>query len=219
MSCFSRNWRTGPIGLTGGHPIWSLDRGGWIAARALAAGERLATSTGEALVESVLPMAGRQAVYSLYVEADHRYLVGHLGVLVHNANPCTRVQGGTPAIQAAAKQLEVARAQLRVGMERHYGSQAILNMEAHHGIPVELLTDPQVSSVILRAVKGGFKFNGVDNGVIAPAGQGPHANYTAWVKDFIRANPEAARAPGEARALLQTIVAEAQRDVSYWFGT
>jgi len=217
MSCFSRNWRTGPIGLTGGHPIWSLDRGGWIAARALAAGERLATSTGEALVESVLPMAGRQAVYSLYVEADHRYLVGHLGVLVHNANPCTRVQGGTPAIQAAAKQLEVARAQLRVAMERHYGSQAILNMEAHHGIPVKLLTDPQVSSVILRAVKGGFKFNGVDNGVIAPAGHGPHPDYTAWVKGRILENIRDARTPAGARGVLDVIVRIARDDVDDWF--
>jgi len=103
----------GPIGLTGGHPIWSLDRGGWISARALAAGERLATAAGEARVESVLPMAGRQAVYSLYVEADHRYLVGDLGVLVHNAAPSCPNSAWEWTIKATGRKINLRGIEIR----------------------------------------------------------------------------------------------------------
>jgi hypothetical protein len=76
------------IGVTSGHPIWSLDRGDWIAAGALRPGERLATAAGEAVVEDVTAQPGEQRVYNLNVEGDHRYLVTTLGLLVHNAGPC-----------------------------------------------------------------------------------------------------------------------------------
>jgi hypothetical protein len=76
------------IGVTSGHPIWSLERGDWIAAGALRPGERLATAAGAAVVESVIAQPGEQRVYNLNVEGDHRYLVTTLGLLVHNAGPC-----------------------------------------------------------------------------------------------------------------------------------
>ena len=77
------------IGVTYGHPIWSLDRGDWIAAGALRPGERLATAAGEAVVEDVIAQPAERRVYNLSVEGDRRYLVGDVGVLVHNVNECT----------------------------------------------------------------------------------------------------------------------------------
>ena len=59
-----------------------------IAAGALRPGERLATAAGEAVVESVTVQPGERRVYNLSVEGDHRYLVGELGVVVHNTLPC-----------------------------------------------------------------------------------------------------------------------------------
>ena len=72
------------IGVTYGHPIWSLDRGAWIAAGALRPGERLATAAGAAVVESVTVLPGERRVYNLSVEGDRRYLVGSVAVLAHN---------------------------------------------------------------------------------------------------------------------------------------
>ena len=80
------------IGVTYGHPIWSLDRGDWIAAGALRPGERLATAAGAAVVESVIAQPGERRVYNLSVEGDRRYLVGSVAVLAHNARPCTPAQ-------------------------------------------------------------------------------------------------------------------------------
>ena len=80
------------IGVTYGHPIWSLDRGDWIAAGALRPGERLATAAGAAVVESVTAQRGERRVYNLSVEGDRRYLVGSVAVLAHNARPCTPTQ-------------------------------------------------------------------------------------------------------------------------------
>jgi len=81
--------RDDPIGVTSGHPIWSLDRGDWIAAGALRPGERLATAAGAAVVESIIAQPGERRVYNLQVELDHRYLIADNGLLVHNATlPC-----------------------------------------------------------------------------------------------------------------------------------
>jgi hypothetical protein len=73
------------IGVTSAHPIWSLDRAGWVGAAALVPGEHVATETGYALVQDVVPDPGEHRVYNIEVEGDHRYLVGDLRVLVHNA--------------------------------------------------------------------------------------------------------------------------------------
>jgi hypothetical protein len=77
------------IGVTYGHPIWSLDRGDWIAAGALRPGERLAAAAGAAVVESVIAQRGERRVYNLSVEGDHRYLVGESGILAHNMGECS----------------------------------------------------------------------------------------------------------------------------------
>ena len=63
-----------------------------IGAGVLRPGERLATAAGEAVVEDVTVQPGEQRVYNLSVEGDHRYLVGEVGLLAHNAHPCVRAQ-------------------------------------------------------------------------------------------------------------------------------
>ena len=54
-----------PLRVTGGHKLWSLDRGDWAEAGSLHAGERLATGSGVAVVQSVMPEAGAVRVYNL----------------------------------------------------------------------------------------------------------------------------------------------------------
>jgi guanyl-specific ribonuclease Sa len=78
-----------PIGVTFGHPIWSLDRADWVKAGELRPGERVATQTGRAVVASLTPRPGAIRTYNLAVEGDHRYLVSAAGVVVHNANDCS----------------------------------------------------------------------------------------------------------------------------------
>ncbi len=75
------------LDVTTGHPLWLLDRGDWVPAGSLSIGERVATEHGEATVESIAPVVGEQRVYNLDVEGDHRYLVGEIGAVAHNATP------------------------------------------------------------------------------------------------------------------------------------
>ncbi|HET6430161.1 MAG TPA: polymorphic toxin-type HINT domain-containing protein [Phycisphaerae bacterium] len=73
-----------PIGVTGAHPFWSVDRRAWVPARALRAGEALDGMAGVLRVARLERRPGRQKVYNLEVHREHAYRVGSPGVLVHN---------------------------------------------------------------------------------------------------------------------------------------
>jgi hypothetical protein len=73
---------------TVGHRLFSIDRHAWVAAGELRAGEQLATRSGPVRVSSILPKRTTEHVYNIEVETDHSYLVGDIGVLSHNENPC-----------------------------------------------------------------------------------------------------------------------------------
>lgn len=82
--------------MTPNHRVFSLDRGTWVDAGALRAGERLGSAAREGNADkweagqSVLvvartePRKGRVAVYNLEVSRYHTYFVGEHGVWVHN---------------------------------------------------------------------------------------------------------------------------------------
>jgi hypothetical protein len=71
------------MGVTAGHPVWSVDRGGWVVARELLPGERLLGWAAGAVVTGIRAR-GVEPVYNLEVEGDHCYRVGEHGILVHN---------------------------------------------------------------------------------------------------------------------------------------
>ncbi len=73
-----------PIGVTGSHPFWSVDRNAWVAAIDLEIGERLKTIDGTTTVESRTRRDDPETVYNIEVEGDHVYRVGESAVLVHN---------------------------------------------------------------------------------------------------------------------------------------
>lgn len=72
-----------PLGVTGKHPFWSVDRKSWVPTIELRPGERLSPTGGLASVEKV-EYSGEEPVYNLEVDADHCYRVGEQGILVHN---------------------------------------------------------------------------------------------------------------------------------------
>lgn len=74
-----------PLGTTGNHLFWSVDRENFVPADELLPGERLQSLTGTPRVVSVLPRPGPTQVYNLEVHLEHVYLVGSDGVLVHNS--------------------------------------------------------------------------------------------------------------------------------------
>jgi hypothetical protein len=91
-----------PIGVTPNHRVFSADRGTWVEAGALRAGERLVSvgkdEAGEVvgpvnqgdgpqrvlIVARVDPREERTPVYNLEVSRYHTYLVGEQGVWAHN---------------------------------------------------------------------------------------------------------------------------------------
>ncbi len=74
-----------PIGCTDNHPFWSEDRGRFLKAGELRAGDRVRTLAGTRKVEAVSPRPAEALVYNIEVQAEHVYLVSNAGVLVHNA--------------------------------------------------------------------------------------------------------------------------------------
>ena len=78
------------LGVTAQHPVYSLDRGDFVAAGELSAGERLATLAGPTAVLGIQPQhtAGQhtpQTVYNLEVQGQHVFRVTSNGLLVHNS--------------------------------------------------------------------------------------------------------------------------------------
>jgi hypothetical protein len=77
-----------PVGCTGNHPFWSVDRQGFVRADELREGERLDGFGPDARVERVALDGQPQEVFSILVQGEHVYRVSEAGVLVHNARPC-----------------------------------------------------------------------------------------------------------------------------------
>ncbi|MCU0394078.1 MAG: polymorphic toxin-type HINT domain-containing protein [Thermoflexibacter sp.] len=74
-----------PLGVTGNHPIWSIDRNGWAEAGDLQVGEKVKTQTGASKLIEKHIVKGKQKVYNLEVYQDHNYLVSVDRILVHNS--------------------------------------------------------------------------------------------------------------------------------------
>lgn len=73
------------LGVTSAHPIYSLTYGGWRLAGELEPGEEVLAYAGSSRVASVAPLPGAHRVYNLEVQGLHNFLVGELGVVVHNS--------------------------------------------------------------------------------------------------------------------------------------
>ncbi len=72
---------------TASHPLFSEDRGDYVAMGTLKVGERVRTADGWAIVESLARRWSRETVYNIEVDGVHRYLVGEQRVVSHNAGP------------------------------------------------------------------------------------------------------------------------------------
>ncbi|WP_291726068.1 polymorphic toxin-type HINT domain-containing protein [Bernardetia sp.] len=76
-----------PLGVTGGHLIWSEDRKDWIPATELKIGEHVRTMEGTGvakLKKRVKDKKGYHKVYNLEIYRDHNFQVTKQGILVHN---------------------------------------------------------------------------------------------------------------------------------------
>ena len=83
-----------PLGVTGSHPIWSIDRNDWVGASELKIGEKVKTHDGLTVLHSRIKSAERQKVYNLEVYKDHNFLVSKDKILVHNTClPIKSLQG------------------------------------------------------------------------------------------------------------------------------
>lgn len=78
---------------TAAHPLFSIDRGAWVPAGELRAGERLRTRDGDVLVASIEQVRGVHTVFNLEVETEHGYFVSDAAVWSHNQNPCMQPVG------------------------------------------------------------------------------------------------------------------------------
>lgn len=88
-----------PLGVTGSHPIWSIDRNDWIGATDLKIGEKVKTQEGELTLVSKEKIEGKHKVYNLEIYKDHNFLVSTDKILVHNSciDDLTKVVGNKSA--------------------------------------------------------------------------------------------------------------------------
>lgn len=73
------------LGVTYQHPIYSTTAGDWKLAGELKVGDQVLTKGGEATVTSSAKKEGAETVYNLEVKELHNFLVGELGIVVHNS--------------------------------------------------------------------------------------------------------------------------------------
>ena len=73
------------LGVTAPHPIFSTTYNAWRLAGELEVGEKVLTYHGEATVTKAEKKSGREVVYNLEVKDLHNFLVGDVGVVVHNS--------------------------------------------------------------------------------------------------------------------------------------
>lgn len=72
------------LGVTGAHPIRSVDRNDWVSAGELRIGEKVITQTNITILEYQTSNHSEQRVYNLEIYRSHNYLVGSSRILVHN---------------------------------------------------------------------------------------------------------------------------------------
>ncbi|HMS30458.1 MAG TPA: Hint domain-containing protein [Saprospiraceae bacterium] len=72
------------LGVTAPHPIFSTTHNDWRLAGELEVGEKVLSYHGEASVLSNVKKEGSEIVYNLEVKDLHNFLVGNVGVVVHN---------------------------------------------------------------------------------------------------------------------------------------
>jgi RHS repeat-associated protein len=80
--------------VTSRHPLYSLDRGEWVAVGELRPGERLLSRDGFVVVERIVPSLVEQRVFNLEVEQEHAYLVSELEIHAHN--DCVEISAVAP---------------------------------------------------------------------------------------------------------------------------
>jgi len=74
-------------------------------------------------------------------------------------------------------------------------------LEAHHLIPVQLLTE---NRLVQDAIAGGFDFNGLVNGIGVAAGHGPHKEYTGKISAMLdQFSKSADYSPEKAKEILE----------------
>jgi RHS repeat-associated protein len=152
-----------PIGVTAGHPFWSVDRQAWVAAIELQRGERLlAWDGGTPVVVGLSLRAGTEPVYNIEVEGHHCYRVGQQGLLVHNSS----VPAGDPCVTPTWQPFREAAEALRKELAR---SPAISPGKREFGIAMgrntvavaELILDGKKVST-LNALSGGADCEGLE---------------------------------------------------------
>src|SRR4051794_37618623 len=76
-----------PLGVTGTHPFWSVDRDGWVCAKDLKKDERLQALDGTTPRAKGLTLREEpEEFFNIEVDGDHVYRVGRQGLLLHNGS-------------------------------------------------------------------------------------------------------------------------------------
>lgn len=75
------------LGVTPGHPLFSLTHSKWIPAGSLKKGDKLKSENGNAAIIRRIQKGKKTTVYNLEVHRAKSYFVGNLKILAHNTGP------------------------------------------------------------------------------------------------------------------------------------
>jgi hypothetical protein len=96
------------VGVTGGHKLYSEERG-WVSAADLHPGEVMRGRLGPLKIESLVRRPNIERVYNMTVEGEHVYYVSGLELLGHNAGKCVEATVSKSKSPEAAKHIEDAQ--------------------------------------------------------------------------------------------------------------
>ena len=117
-----------------------------------------------------------------------------------------RIENRVDAVTSTLKGVSGGKLRSSLGLVKGDG------LQAHHLIPVELLTK---SDVVQDAVAAGFKFNDKTNGLAVRAYHGPHSAYTSSlskrINDWKEANP--GYTPEQAKTFMEKLSDQARQAI------
>ncbi len=138
--------------MTAQHPVYSLDRGDFVAASELSPGERLAPLAGPTAVLGIQPQHTAQTVYNLEVQGQHVFRVTSNGLLVHNS--CAPRSGTLSNVEARQWYLaEEAKILGRVDPNLPLRERAIQAFNMRNQVRTkarELMSDRELAAKLMR---------------------------------------------------------------------
>ena len=190
-----------PLGVTGGHPLYSLDRDDWVRVRDLQVGERLQTAEGPVTPQTIEKIGREHRVFVFEVDTDQEFLLRDGGLRTHNTDCRARVQlqeghlhHASAVLESShpitAVQVEAAMAEMALAISRGPGTTSLVRKGASIHIDVR---SSGINKAIPRLHGASAQMSKSIRESVVPAGGVSIGGNPRWGRKLLRGEGEGMR--------------------------